>query len=224
MHSFLPLPLWFFAAVPAAVLRGVWGRFWKRSPGSVRPAHTDWETVQIVGERIFLRPISMDDADGMFACAGDKNVTRFLPWEPAPSVDSVRPFLTDQIGRRRRGESLAFSIILKETGAFVGSTDLMKLRAGQSTGEAELGYILAAPFWGSGLMPEAARLTLAFAFTQLGKKRVTAYADTENKRSCRVLEKLGMTRTGTENRTVKREKRLYARYEIAKAAWEGSQA
>ena len=181
--------------------------------------------MRLMGERVFLRPITMDDADGMFSCAGNADVTRFLPWEPAPNVESVRPFLTDQINRRKRGESLAFAILLKETGAFVGSTDLMKLQAGHATGEAELGYILAAPFWGSGLMPEAARLTLQFAFgPHLLRKRVSAYADTENTRSCRVLEKLGMTRTGVETRTVKKEKRVYARYEISRAAWEAQQA
>lgn len=228
MRTMLPPSLPPFSVLSAALFRNVWGRFWNRRPSAAPAASSsaakNWETVCLEGERVLLRPIALSDAEGMFGCAADTNVTRFLPWEPAPSVDSVKPFLNDQINRRKRGESLAFAIVLKETGAFVGSTDLMRLKAGDSKGEAELGYILAARFWGSGLMPEAARLTLAFAFgPPLLRKRVAAFADTENVRSCRVLEKLGMTRTGTETRVVKREKRTYARYEISQSAWEATQ-
>lgn len=211
----------------SAVFVKAWERLRLGRPTSVQSQNdaASWENVRLVGERVVLRPITLDDAEGMFGCAGDTNVTRFLPWEPAPTVESVKPFLTDQINRRKRGESLAFAIVLKETGAFVGSTDVMKLKSGERKSEAELGYILATGFWGKGLMPEAARLTLAWAFgPPLSRKRIAAYADTENVRSCRVLEKLGMERTGTETRTVKREKRLYARYEITRQAWEALQA
>ena len=61
---------------------------------------------------------------------------------------------------------------------------------------ADLGYALAKPQWGQGLMPEAARAVIGWGFERYGLHRVQAQADLRNRRSWRVMEKLGMTREG----------------------------
>ena len=169
------------------------------------------------GEHVRLRPLRPGDAEAMFAYARDAEVTRFLPWEPAPSVESVRPFLAEQVARRRRGEALALAIVLQETGQMIGSTDLMDIHR-PLRGRAELGYLLARPFWGRGLMTEAAGLTAAHGFGALGLERIVAWADEENVGSRRVLEKIGMRVHGSEIRTVKKQQRRYIRYEMGKAS------
>lgn len=173
----------------------------------------------LVGERILLRPLCADDAPNMFAYARDPHVTRFLPWEPAPDAESVRPFLEDQVAKRRKGTALGLAIVLKETGQMIGSTDLMNLSFptllrwhGPKRGE--LGYLLARAHWGQGIMTEAAGLTLDHAFGALGLTQVFAWADAQNAGSRRVLEKLGMCTRGSETRFVKGERRFYLRYEI----------
>lgn len=165
------------------------------------------------GERICLRPIVEEDAEAMFAYARDPEVTRFLPWEPAPDVDSVRPFLREQVDKRRSGESLALAIVLRENNRMIGSTDLMDLKGGR-TRQAELGYLLARPYWGRGLMTEAAALTAAHGFGGLGLSRLIGWADADNVASRRVLEKIGMRAHGSEIREVKGKRRLYIRYEM----------
>lgn len=185
---------------------------------STPPAFRDDVTVS--GQRVLLRPLRVNDDDAMFAYASDPEVTRFLPWEPAPSPESVRPFLQDQVGRRKRGESLGFAIIDCETGEMIGSTDLMDLRSVR--GQAELGYLIARPLWGQGLMTEAAAMTLRYGFGPLNLVRIIAYADAENGGSRRVLDKLGMRHTACETRIVKGEQRPYVRYEITRPEWEES--
>lgn len=169
------------------------------------------------GERIGLRPLSENDADAMFDYACDPEVTCFLPWEPAPNLDTVRPFLADQVAKRRRGQSLALAIVLWESGQVIGSTDLMDLPTPARAlwrrfRQAELGYLLARPYWGRGLMTEAATLTVAHAFGALNLGRLVAHADAENRGSRRVLEKIGMRVDGSESRLVKGQTRLYIRY------------
>lgn len=160
-----------------------------------------------------LRPLTPSDAEAMFAYAHDSEVTRFLPWRPAPDADSVRPFLREQQEKRRRGESLGLAIILRDTGEMIGSTDLMGLRnIVLVRRQAELGYLLARPFWGQGLMSEAARRTALHGFDALRLTRLIAWADAENTGSRRVLEKIGMRFGGQEMRVVKNEKRVYIRY------------
>ena len=57
--------------------------------------------------------------------------------------------------------------------------------------ECELGYWLGKPFWGRGIMPEAARELLRHAFEDLGMQKVwCAYYD-GNEKSKRVQEKVG---------------------------------
>nr|CAA9297330.1 hypothetical protein AVDCRST_MAG63-5099 [uncultured Armatimonadetes bacterium] len=179
----------------------------------------------LAGERVVLRPLQESDAEAMFAYARDPEVTRFLPWDPAPDLDSVRPFLADQVARRRRGESLALAIVLRENGEMVGSTDLMCLPGGRRSGwlfrHAELGYLMARPYWGRGLMTEATRLTVAHGFGPLRLSRIVSHADAENHGSRRVLEKIGMRPRGSETRDVKGETRLYLRYELKPRDCEG---
>ena len=188
-------------------------------PQHALPSSALADDLRLIGERVFLRPLCVNDAEAMFDYARDPLVTRFLPWEPAPDVEAVRPFLEDQVGKRRRGAALGLAVVLKETGEMIGSTDLMDLSfptvlKWHGPKRAELGYLLGRAFWGQGLMTEAAGLTLDHAFGALGLTQIFAWADAENTGSRRVLEKLGLCTRGSEIREVKGARRLYIRYEI----------
>ena len=66
--------------------------------------------------------------------------------------------------------------------------------------ECELGYWLGKPFWGQGIIPEAARELLRHAFEDLGMNAVWCGYYDFNHKSRRVQEKLGFTyRYTTEN-------------------------
>ena len=57
--------------------------------------------------------------------------------------------------------------------------------------ECELGYWIGKPFWGQGLIPEAAKEIIRHGFENLGMKKIwCGYYDGNNK-SKRVQEKLG---------------------------------
>jgi len=57
----------------------------------------------------------------------------------------------------------------------------------------EIGWRLAADFWGRGLATEAARAALAFGFESLGLTEIVSFTVPANLRSRRVMEKLGMS-------------------------------
>lgn len=177
------------------------------------------DNLRLMSDRLLLRPLSQGDAEAMYAYASDPEVTRYLPWTPAPDVESVRQFLREQMEKRRRGESLGLAIVLRQTGEMVGSTDLMDLR-GSVRGRAELGYLLSRLYWGRGIMTEAARITAAHGFHALNLTRLAAFADADNAGSRRVLEKIGMRLAGTETRTVKDEERPYLCFEMTRQEFE----
>ncbi|MBO7748138.1 GNAT family N-acetyltransferase [Paenibacillus sp. MWE-103] len=55
---------------------------------------------------------------------------------------------------------------------------------------AELGFDLAKPHWGKGLMREALKPVIAFGFERMGLDRIEATVDPKNKRSLALLNKL----------------------------------
>jgi ribosomal-protein-alanine N-acetyltransferase len=67
---------------------------------------------------------------------------------------------------------------------------------------AEIGYVLARPYWGQGYMTEAAHAVVEWVLRQPGIYRVWAVCDVENTASARVLEKVGMQREGVLRRWI----------------------
>jgi ribosomal-protein-alanine N-acetyltransferase len=61
---------------------------------------------------------------------------------------------------------------------------------------AELGYWLAKPWWGKGLMTHAVTAATDFAFRELGLERITAHLFSFNQGSERVLQKSGYIKEG----------------------------
>ena len=53
----------------------------------------------------------------------------------------------------------------------------------------EFGYWLARPYWGQGIMTDAVRAYVSYAFTELNLLKLTAHVFAENVASARVLEK-----------------------------------
>jgi RimJ/RimL family protein N-acetyltransferase len=86
----------------------------------------------------------------------------------------------------------------------------------------ELGYWLAEPFWGRGLMVEACRAAVTCAFSTCEPERVQAKVIAGNAASVRALAKLGFRYEGTLRSSLLRrgqfEDVMY--FSVLKAEWE----
>ena len=139
-------------------------------------------------ERLLLRQWQETDAEDVYAYASGRKVGPMAGWKPHETLEETKSLLKifaekDEI----------WALELKETGKVVGSLGLHK---SQKTGVAlpydfELGYVLAEPYWGRGLVPEAARRALAFAFEELNADTLLVSHFSFNFQSKRVIEKLG---------------------------------
>lgn len=58
----------------------------------------------------------------------------------------------------------------------------------------EIGWRFAVECWGNGWATEAARAVLLFGFTQLALTEIVAFTAAANRRSVRVMERIGMVR------------------------------
>jgi RimJ/RimL family protein N-acetyltransferase len=85
--------------------------------------------------------------------------------------------------------------IRKEDGLLIGGCGLDDFQVGKSH-RAEIGYWLAKPFWGRGIMTAVVRRVCEFAFTEFGLVRITAHVFINNPASASVLEKAGFQQEG----------------------------
>jgi RimJ/RimL family protein N-acetyltransferase len=81
---------------------------------------------------------------------------------------------------------------------------------------AEIGYWLAEPFWGNGIMTQAVRALSEYAFRELGFHRIFAKPYTANAASARVLEKAGFALEGIMRASVFKDGRILDQYLYAK--------
>ena len=64
------------------------------------------------------------------------------------------------------------------------------------THRAEIGYWLAKPYWGRGIMTAVVRRACEFAFAEFGLVKIVAHVFAENAASAKVLEKCGFRQEG----------------------------
>ncbi len=139
-----------------------------------------------------LRPFAEDDAQAMHRIYSDPIVMRYVATGPAASIGATERLLYDyEIHQRTHGFSF-WGVVERASGALIGDAGLYRTPGG----EIELGYTLGQPWWGRGYATEAARAWLEAAFGPLGFPAVIALAEPANTASLRVLEKVGMRRSG----------------------------
>ena len=146
--------------------------------------------------RLVLRPWQEADRDAFADLNADPEVMRHFV-APLDRTASDRMIDRLRVDAARRGFGM-FAVAHRDTRALVGMVGLAVPRWDAPFMPAvEIGWRLARPFWGQGLAEEAARDVLLWAFEVLRLPRVVSFTAPVNERSWRLMERLGMTRSGT---------------------------
>lgn len=149
--------------------------------------------VELAGPTLTLRYATAADAPALLELASDPQVTRFFSWGPYERVEEPLVYIDRLAGQRERGEQLDLLIVHRDDGP-IGVTGLSELSVRDR--RAIVGSWLGRRWWGSGANAEAKALVARLGFEHLGLDRIGAYADVENARSQRALEKVGFVREG----------------------------
>lgn len=147
-------------------------------------------------ERLILRPWEDSDAESMFEYAKDPAVGPIAGWPPHQNVEESRYVIRDVLSGAE-----AYAICLKSDNKAIGAIELKMSGHTDMTDrddECELGYWIGKPFWGQGLMPEAAREMLRRAFEDIGMEKVWCGYYDGNEKSKRVQEKCGFRHQWTK--------------------------
>lgn len=144
------------------------------------------------GDRIFLRPLSPDEAGPLLAYKVE-NLEFFRPFWPAVNPADITPeghkaLVGRLVEKMEEDRAYFFLIYLTQTGSLIGRVNLNGVARGVSQ-NAFLGYDMACDLNGRGLMTEAVQVALGVAFGDVGLHRVEAAVMPRNLPSIRVLEK-----------------------------------
>ena len=138
-------------------------------------------------ERLILRPWREEEAEDLYFYASDPEVGTPAGWPAHTSVENSR-----EIIRKVLSAPEVYAVCLK-SGKPIGSiglhfSDVTDLTDRED--ECELGYWLGKPYWGQGLIPEAAHALLRHAFEALGMRAVWCGYYEGNEKSRKVQRKL----------------------------------
>ena len=137
---------------------------------------------------VTLRELQRTDALTLFTLLTDAQVAHFIS-PPPSSPAGFESFIIWTISQREAGTYVCFGLVPDGLSEPVGLFQLRQLNGDWRV--AEWGFIIAAPFWGTGLFPTAAECILQFAFDVLGVHRIEARAAVPNGRGHGALMKLG---------------------------------
>ncbi|MBR5871823.1 MAG: GNAT family N-acetyltransferase [Clostridia bacterium] len=157
----------------------------------------DLKNTTLTTDRLILRPWKADDLDDFYAYASVDGVGQPAGWMPHRSRDESRGILNMFMEHGN-----VFAIEHRTDRRVIGSLGLHKPPFEALPPEqnpyphlrtCEIGYVLAKPYWGQGLMPEAVRRVQNYLFEDMAADLIFVSHYTFNTQSRRVIEKCGFT-------------------------------
>ncbi len=158
-----------------------------------------------------LTPLGPGYLDSVNEYALDFENTRYMCHLPNQNSDETLSFLQEVESEWKKDSPDFYEFAVLYKNSQIGAVSIYF-----ESGVGELGWIVKRKYWGNGFAAEAAKALVEY-FSKRGYRRFIAHCDTENAASYKVMEKLGMTRTGIsggrKNRGSSEESYEY-RYEL----------
>jgi RimJ/RimL family protein N-acetyltransferase len=152
----------------------------------------DPPVVFLRGERVYLRPVELGDAERYRRWLCDEAVRRTLKMQRPLTEKMEREFI-EQAGTRER--DIVLAAVLVDGDRHIGGAGLHGIRWKDRAGTLGL-FIGETDCWDRGYGSEMLRLLLRYAFESLNFNRVDLTVFSHNPRAVHVYEKAGFVREG----------------------------
>lgn len=148
---------------------------------------------ELSATRLRLRPWNETDRLPFAAMHADPIVMQFMP--AVLDDDQCRVLVERNLEHWRAHGFGLWSLEVKASQTFVGYAGLLRTSfVAPFTPSVEIAWMLSRDAWGQGYAIEAARAICQRAFDDLGIDELVSFTASENYRSRRVMERLGMNR------------------------------
>ena len=142
--------------------------------------------------RLLLKKISLSDLDDLFEYAVNPSVGPNAGWKPHKDKKETEDFIKYAIKKRDYGQPGVYAIHHKSDKKMIGTIEIHSYKEYK----AEIGFVLNPDYWNKGLITEAAKAVIIYAFEILNIHRLSYGYFLFNDRSKRVNDKLEFTFEG----------------------------
>lgn len=150
----------------------------------------------VVSDQVHLSEFRASDKDALIAHLNDRDISDRTLRIPFPYTDAAADEWLALVARitQQQGRPVQWAIRSADD-ALIGGCGFDGFQVGKSH-RAEVGYWLAKPFWGRGIMTAVVQRVCRHAFEEFGLAKITAHVFSHNPASARVLEKCGFQEEG----------------------------
>ena len=144
-------------------------------------------------ERLKLRQLLESDVEEIFSLRSDTRINKYLDRQPSITLEDSLNFIRKTNEYIKNSPLKYWAIELKDSKNLVGTICLFDFSV--ELKKCEIGYELLPDFQGNGIMIEATRAIIAYAFEGPGLKIIDACTHKDNHTSTKLLQKLNFEKT-----------------------------
>lgn len=158
--------------------------------------------------------MKISDAPFLFAFWSDPIVTKFMNIDPFQTIEETEEMIMVLTNLALKNSAIRYSIILKESNQIIGSCGFNYID--HENARAEIGYDLGKEFWGMGYASEAIHTLINNGYKEQNLNRIEAKVDPQNRKSIKLLKKLGFSYEGTLRQYEKSKGNFFDLYMFSK--------
>lgn len=144
-------------------------------------------------KRLVLSGFGEDDKDDIFVVTSNPSVSRYTAWNTHKSIEDTLCYIEWAKVKANPELGKVFycrAIRLKSDMIFIGAIDFTQ----KSERVGQIDYMLSEEYWNKGIMTEAAKSVVTWAFTTIpGLDEIQCYGLSENAGSMRVMENIRLS-------------------------------
>lgn len=150
-------------------------------------------------KRLTLRQLSESDAEQILSLRSDAVINKYLGRQPAKTLDDALNFIRKTNENIKKSPLKYWAITLNGSEKLTGTICLFDYS--EELEKCEIGYELLTDYQGQGIMSEATKKIIDYAFLTLRLKTIDACTHKDNQSSTKLLQKLNFEKTGIVDET-----------------------
>ncbi len=145
-------------------------------------------------ESLTLRRPTTDDQRDILALRSDPEINKYLGRQPSRTIEDAINFINKVNDNIEKNNSIYWVITFTKTKEFVGTICLFDFSKEKNS--CEIGYELMTKFQGQGIMKEATKKVIDYAFHTMQFQKIVAFTHKDNQNSTKLLEKFDFLKSG----------------------------
>lgn len=151
--------------------------------------------IEITTQRLTLKPLGTEHFQTAKGYSLDYENTKYMCHLPHETSEETMDFLTRVEAEWKKEKPQYYEFAILYESKHIGAVSIyFENSAG------ELGWILNKKYWGNGFAYEAAKAVVEYFAANMGTAHFVAHCDAENIASYKIMERLGMTKTGEQGK------------------------